>query len=145
MREVMVSWVPLLFVLWATAHDVRTREIPDAIAVALLGTAIVMTALRLHDVGWASLLGGLAIGLALGLVVFALGGWGGGDVKLFAALGAALGHAAILPALFWIAIVGGVLSLAALLRGRRDLAYLPAIALGLLIFLLLQARTGHAS
>lgn len=139
-----MAWIPFLFVLWATVHDLKTREIPDAISWSLLVWAIVATALGLDDVGRASRLGGLAIGLVLGGLFFALGGLGGGDVKLIAALGAALGYAAILPALFWIAIAGGMLSLVALLRGRRDLAYLPAIALGLLMFLVLEGRTGHA-
>jgi prepilin peptidase CpaA len=137
-------WVPLLFILVAAIHDLRTREVPDAIALALLGWATVATALRWHDVGWASMLGGLVIGLVLSMSFFALGGLGGGDVKLIAALGAALGHAAIVPALFWIAIAGGLLAIVALLRGRRDLAYLPAIALGLIIDLIWREPALHA-
>ena len=31
-----MSWVPLLFVLVATAYDLKTREVPDAIPLALL-------------------------------------------------------------------------------------------------------------
>ena len=140
-----MAWVPLLFVLLATAHDLRAREIPDAIPLALLGWALIATAFRLHEVGWASMMGGLAIGLLLSGIFFALSGLGGGDVKLIAALGAALGHAAILPVLFWIALAGGVLSLIALSRGRRDLAYLPAIALGLTVYLLWHERIVHAT
>ena len=141
----MVAWIPFLFVLWATVHDLRTRHVPDAISLTLVGWAILATVLRLDDVGGTARLAGLAIGLTLSGVFFALGGLGGGDVKLIAALGAALGHAAVLPALFWIALAGGALSLVALLRGRRDLAYLPAIALGLLIFLLQHGPTRDAS
>src|SRR4051794_17061453 len=79
--RVAMSWVPLLFVLVATAYDLKTREVPDAIPLSLLGWAVVATAFRLHDVGWASMLGGLAIGLVLSAIFFALGGLGGGDVK----------------------------------------------------------------
>ena len=65
------------------------------------------------------------------MVFFALGGLGGGDVKMIAALGAALGQAAMLARPLLDRAGGRHLSLVALLRGRRDLAYLPAIALGL--------------
>jgi len=139
-----MDWIPLVFVLIATAFDLRTREVPDAIWGVLVGWALLATMLGLHDVGWGSLLAGFAIGLMLGGIAFALDGLGGGDVKVLAALGAAFGHHAIMPLLFWIAIAGSVLSLVALLRGRRDLAYLPAIALGLLIYLIRQGRLGHA-
>jgi prepilin peptidase CpaA len=105
--KVLIAWVPLFFVLWATYHDLRTREIPDAIPLALLGWAVVATALRFHAVGWWSLLGGLALGLLLSSIFFALGGLGGGDVKLIAALGAALGPGALLPVLFGSVGAGG--------------------------------------
>lgn len=136
----------LVLVLVATGFDLRRREVPDTISVLLLGWAVMARAIRLdgNDHGWGSMLAGLAVGLVCSGFFFVLGGLGGGDVKLIAALGAVLGHPAIWPALFWIALAGAVLSLVALIRGRRDLAYLPAIALGLTIHLLWQLRAGHA-
>jgi prepilin peptidase CpaA len=139
----MICWVLLLFVIPATVIDLKARQIPDVISLALLGWAMIATGFHLHDVGWASLLGGLVIGLGLSMVFFGMGGIGGGDVKFIAALGAALGHAAILPALFWIALSGGCLALLALIRGKRDLAYLPAIAIGLSIYLFWHVRLAH--
>ena len=139
-----MDWVPLLFVTLATVCDLKSREVPDSIALSLLGWSIVATSIGWHDVGYGSMLGGFAMGLGLSVIPYALGGLGGGDVKIVAALGAAIGHAAILPLLFWIAISGAALSVLALLRGRHDMAYLPAIAFGLLIFLLRQGLPGHA-
>jgi prepilin peptidase CpaA len=139
----MIWWVLLLFVFPATVIDLKTREVPDLLSLTLLGWAIVVTGLHLHDVGWASLLGGFLIGIGFSGAFYAMGGIGGGDVKFIAALGAALGHAAMIPALFWIALSGGALALLALYRGKRDLAYLPAIAIGLAIDQLCHGRFIH--
>ena len=73
------------------------------------------------------------------------GGFGGGDVKLVIALGAALGPLALLSALFWVALSGGLLALIAVIRGRRDLAYVPAIAMGLLVYFVRLEFWHHAS
>ena len=91
----------------ATVFDLRSREVPDTISVLLLGWAVAVDALRLDGIGWGSMLVGLSVGLLASGIFFALGGLGGGDVKLIAALGAVLGHPAIWPALFWIALAGG--------------------------------------
>jgi len=137
----MGTGVALVFVLVATIFDLRTREVPDTIPALLLGWAVAVAALGLDGNGWGSMLVGLSVGLLTSGVFFALGGLGGGDVKLIAALGAVLGHPAIWTALFWIALAGGGFSLIALIRGRRDLAYLPAIALGLSIHLLWELKS----
>jgi prepilin peptidase CpaA len=136
-------WIPVAVVLVATVYDLRRREIPDWVSLVLLGWAILATAFQWHAVGWLSLLGGLALGFGLTLLLFALGAMGGGDVKLTAALGAALGYATLLPVLFWIALAGGLLALVALIRGQREIAFVPAIALGLLTYVAL--REGLAS
>jgi len=140
----MGAWVALGLVLVATVFDLRRREVPDTISVLLLGWAVLAAMLRLDGRGWGAMLAGLAAGLLCSGSFFVLGGLGGGDVKLIAALGAVLGHPAIWPALFWIALAGAVFAIVALVRGRRDLAYLPAIALGLVIHLFWQLRVGYA-
>lgn len=125
--------VPLSMLALATLCDLRTREIPDAISLALLGWAVLTTALGWSSLGWLSLTGGLFLGLAIGCLLFALGGWGGGDVKLVAALGALLGPLGLLQAMFWIALAGGLLAVIAAARGQRDYAYVPAIAAGVIV------------
>ena len=77
--------------------------------------------------------GGSAAGLGLSAAVFCLGGLGGGDVKLLAAIGAAVGPWTLLSILAWMAVAGGVLALIAAARGKRDFAYVPAIAVGVMV------------
>ena len=77
----------------------------------------------------------MGIGLSIGSILFLTGGFGGGDVKLLTSLGAILGSRGELGVLLYTAIFGGVLALIARFRGQREYAYAPAIALGLLTFI----------
>ena len=103
MPDILVLIIPLALVLIATICDLRTREIPDWISLVLLAWGLIATALGWHERGWWSTAGGLTLGLTASGIVFALGGMGGGDVKLLAALGAAIGPLALLQTLFWMA------------------------------------------
>ena len=85
--------------------------------------------------GWLSLVYGFSLGLVLSASVFYMGGLGGGDVKLIAALGAAVGPLGLLVVLFWMALTGAILALVAMSRGKKDFAYVPAIAVGLMVYL----------
>jgi prepilin peptidase CpaA len=142
-----LPWVVPLVVLGllavAALCDLKSREIPDWISLALLALAVVATALGWHGVVWWQLAAGLALGFALTAPLFYMGGIGGGDVKLVAALGAVLGAWGLLAALFWVALAGGVLALIAKLRGQSDFAYVPAIFLGTLAALLWSGGLMH--
>ncbi len=115
--------------------DLRSRQIPDTLSVCLLTLALVATGLHLHNIGWLDLFLGLSLGFSVGLFLFWLGGFGGGDVKLLSSLGAVLGLRGELGVMFYIALLGGVFALGARLLRRPDFAYAPAIALGLLAFI----------
>ena len=130
-------WIIFALVVIAVAFDLRRREIPDWISIMILAAGALATGLGWHDVRWLEFLGGLALGLVIAAPYFAFGGLGGGDVKLIASLGAVLGPMALMQSLFWIALAGGVLAVIAAIRKKRDFAYAPAIALGLLVHLLL--------
>jgi len=135
--------IALALLIVATVFDLRTREVPDTISVILMCWAVAVIAFRRDGVGWRAQLAGFCVGLLVSGLFFALNGLGGADVKLIAALGAVLGHPAIWAVLFWVALAGAGLSLIALARGQRDLAYVPAISLGLLIHLFCQIRNEY--
>jgi prepilin peptidase CpaA len=129
----LTATILLSGVLLAAVIDVRRREVPDWIPIAILALALAGIAFGWLPHGWLAAAAGLLVGLALGLPLFAVGGWGGGDVKLLAALGAALGPVPLLKVAIWMGVAGGVLAVLAAIRGKKDLAYVPAIAVGLLI------------
>src|ERR1700741_2213685 len=88
----------------ACAWDLRTHRIPQVLT---LGGALTGILFHLITGGWTA--GGLSVvgwivGIAIFFVPFALGGLGGGDVKLLGALGAWLGPTAT----FWLALYAGV-------------------------------------
>lgn len=125
----VVTCFVVLAVGYASWRDLQTQEIPDAVSIAILVLAVV-AALLVDAPTLSSRAFGFAVAAAIGAGLFALGAWGGGDAKLLAALGAFLGLDATLVALLWMGLAGFVLSLAALLRRRREVVYGPAIAAG---------------
>jgi len=133
--RISVLWLSLAILVVAVIFDLRSREIPDWLSVCLLAVAGCATAFGFHGVTWLDAGAGLAIGFGAGAILFWHGGFGGGDVKLLASLGAVLGWKAELGVLFWMALAGAGLAVFAALRKEKEFAYAPAIALGLLAFI----------
>lgn len=101
--------VLLVLAVW---FDVRQRRIPNWLTVGGAVGALVIRTFIGFDAVRSGLAGG-AVGLSLGLLLFAVGAMGAGDGKLLAAVGACLGLTAFVLALPLIAIAGGVLALVA--------------------------------
>ena len=81
---------------------------------------------------WEHLAGAIVATLA-GLLVGRGDRFGGGDVKLFGALGAWFGLFAVFPLALWIAIAGLPLAIVAAMRKQSDFAYAPAIFAGVCV------------
>lgn len=94
----------------AAVLDVRSARIPNLLTFtgALLGLVAQATWADGAGLAWSAL--GAATGLAVFFPFFALGGMGGGDVKLMAALGAWIGWRDVLSAALYAAVAGGVLA-----------------------------------
>ena len=103
--------VVIVISLIACVTDLRTRRIPNVLTFgAALGGLVAHTALE-GTTGALTAGGGLLTGLLVFLPFFALGGMGGGDVKLLAALGAWLGSYETLYLALYSAAAGGPLAL----------------------------------
>ncbi len=111
--------ITLGFILLCTIFDLRERRIPNPLTVAgvLVGIATNLVYFGLPGL-WASL-AGFAILAGVLVFPFALGGIGGGDVKMMAALGALLGPVPALGALITGTILGGAIMLVHLARLGR--------------------------
>jgi len=126
-------------------EDLRYRRISNVLCGVLL---LIGTLSAVLCRGWSGLADGL-LGAALGFVIFlipyALGGLGGGDVKLMAGFGALTGAQGVLPALILVALAGAVTAILYLvwcsLRRRAipvAIPYAPAIVVGSLVVALSQ-------
>jgi prepilin peptidase CpaA len=86
------------FTLAAAAIDYRTKKIPNWLTVPAAIAALMFHLVTGGGTGLLLALAGFAIGFALLILPWILGGGGMGDVKLLAALGTWLGPLMILPA-----------------------------------------------
>jgi prepilin signal peptidase PulO-like enzyme (type II secretory pathway) len=115
--------LPLLFALAATVIvDLMTKTIPDIVTLPAMAYALVLAAVSggrsaLVEAGLGILVGG---GLLLLLAVVTRRGIGGGDIKLVALLGSALGWKPALIAFALSQLGGGVVLLYLLITGRAE-------------------------
>jgi prepilin peptidase CpaA len=113
----------------AAAFDLARREIPDTCSVTVLAAAALLVIAE--PAHWREGLAALSAGfglLAVGSALFFAGIWGGGDVKLTAAVGVWVGWAGVPDFLLFMALAGGALALLilALRPARRLLPWLAA-------------------
>ena len=99
--------------------DLRYRRIPNLLTVGMAALGVALSTVHASSIGVAQAFGGLAVGLLLMLPGFLIGATGGGDVKLFAALGTMLGPTRIGMAFLYTALVGAALALAIAWRRKR--------------------------
>jgi prepilin peptidase CpaA len=104
----------------AAWFDVRERRIPNALTLGALAVAIIIRATAGIEVVGAGLLGAL-VGFSVALPFFLVGGLGGGDLKLIAAIGAFLGPGRLFFALLITALVGGVMAVTTIIRRKAGL------------------------
>jgi len=116
--------VPLAVAVVACATDLKSRRIPNWLTLSAAAGAFgfFLVGQGWHGLGWSA--AGWAVGLAMFFPVFLLGGIGGGDVKLVAALGAWLGPMSAVSLALYAALAGGPLALGvAFSRGYTKQAF----------------------
>ena len=119
MLDTILNIVLLTFIIIAVVIDGRSRRIPNWLTLPVMGAALLW---HIADAGLSGFLfsfGGLAAGLGLMFIPYLMGGLGGGDVKMLAAVGAIKGAWFAFAAFLCMGIAGGLMGLAyALCRGR---------------------------
>lgn len=111
---------------FAAAMDLLTMTIPNRVSIALVATfaiAAPLIGLGPHEI--LSHVGAGLLILAVAFVLFALGGFGGGDAKLLAAGALWIGFDNLLLYLVCVTIFGGILALAILFYRRIPATALP--------------------
>ena len=103
----------------ASVNDLRFQKIPNLLTYPTMGIAlgyhVVMNGLN----GLLFSFGGLALGIAVFILPYLMGGMGAGDAKLMGAVGAILGVKGVFIAFLFTAITGGVYALILLLLNHR--------------------------
>lgn len=107
----MIRLIILLVLTYGGIKDWRKRIIPDAVPAAILVLGITAFFLPAdHNIGDSLL--GFALPTVTLLILYYLGKpVGGGDLKLLAALGLALGLSGLVPVLMIAAVTGGIWAL----------------------------------
>src|SRR3989344_1185779 len=94
MFDLILIIIVLIALLISSFIDMKTREVPDELSIGLIAAAVILKILHGFEIGSFSVLIYSVIGflafLALSLILYHTRQWGGGDAKLFMALGIAL-------------------------------------------------------
>lgn len=111
------------FVGVAAVSDLRTRRLPNWLTVPAFAAAVLAHTVvnGLGGLGFA--MAGFATGFSILLVLWLIGGGGGGDVKLMGALGAWLGTSLIVTVFLASTVLTVMASLAILLGGMLSHGY----------------------
>ncbi|HEY6121865.1 MAG TPA: prepilin peptidase [Pyrinomonadaceae bacterium] len=109
--------VVLAFII--SYYDVCYRRIPNPFVLATLAVGIFLNTMQGGLSGTFSSLGGCLIGFAIMFFLHLFGCMGAGDVKLFAAIGSITGAQLVLPTFIVVALIGGVLGLASMIRAGQ--------------------------
>jgi len=120
----MPDWLPMVLVLAAlgcvvaaAVWDIKHFLIPDELSIALVALAIAYGAVT-PGFDWLShALAALAV-FGVGLLLFAKGWMGGGDIKLLSAIAAWTGFGGLLAFLIGVSLAGGVLALVLIIARR---------------------------
>jgi prepilin peptidase CpaA len=103
----------------AVANDLRCQKIPNLLTYPAMGIALVYHFIMSGPDGLLFSAGGLALGIAVFILPYLMGGMGAGDAKLMGAVGAILGAKGVFVAFLFTAIAGGIYALILLLCNRQ--------------------------
>src|SRR5881397_1254616 len=118
MQSLTVAAV-VIFVALCVIADVRTRRIPNAISGSAMLLGVTLNTAHLGTAGLLDSLAGLGVAVGVLLWPFAMGGIGGGDVKMMGGVGALLGPQVALIGFGWGMIWGGAIMVWHLARQGR--------------------------
>ena len=146
MNTIVILWMLPALLVAAAITDLTSFTIPNILTAAMLALFVVFVsamALGGHPIGWHSLALHIAAGaaaLVFGMVLFAVGGIGGGDAKFFAMTCLWLGWNSLLQYTALAMALGGALTLGILLLRRMPLP--PVLASKSWIVRLADAKAG---
>lgn len=132
---IVCTGIFVVLVAWGMLSDLTSMTIPDAVSIGLVAGFLLCAWLAgapLVTVG--KHLGVGAIVFAIGAALFFAGAFGGGDVKMLAAVSIWAGWPMVITLAVWVALFGGLLALSMLVfrriplpAGAADLAWVARL------------------
>ncbi|MBE7637853.1 hypothetical protein GUA87_13435 [Sneathiella sp. P13V-1] len=105
-----------LLTMLAAYSDWKSYKIPNYISLALIALFPVVFWLSPVEISWIDSLIVAGVTFVVGFILFAIGGFGGGDVKLIVALSLWAGSQFIVPFMVAMVLAGGGLVIVVLIR-----------------------------
>jgi leader peptidase (prepilin peptidase) / N-methyltransferase len=136
--ELWIAWTLISLLVIITVSDLAYTLIPDKILLVFTAVFFIERFLIPLEPWWDSLLGA-AIGFSLLLIISIIskGGMGGGDIKLYAVIGFALGTKLMLLSFFIATFIGAIFGIVGialrLLERKKPVPFGPFIAIGTLL------------
>ncbi|WP_053367285.1 prepilin peptidase [Bacillus sp. FJAT-27245] len=133
--ELVVAWTLISLFMIIFVSDIHYMIIPDKILLVFAGIFLFERVLWPLSPWWDSLLGAaVGFGLLLLIALVSKGGMGGGDVKLFAVIGFAVGTKLVLLSFLLATMFGAVFGalglMLRLVKRRQPIPFGPFIVLG---------------
>jgi prepilin peptidase CpaA len=108
-------------------YDVKYRRIPNLAVIFGLISGLIINSIYSGFAGIVSSIEGCLIAFLPMLGLHLFGAMGAGDVKLFGAIGAVVGAKLILPTMFVVIMIGGMLGVYTMLRSGRVFSTLHGV------------------
>jgi len=122
----------LALVVPAAVIDVRHSTIPNGLTYPAIAAGLLIGCFGFGQTDCLASLLGFLLGFIPALLMFALNGIGGGDVKLLAAVGALFGYPDVMPVFVYTIVTGTALAIAVLIWRGELLQSLKAF--GVMLF-----------
>jgi prepilin peptidase CpaA len=107
--------IVLCLVVVCATTDILRGKIYNSVTYPAVGIGLILAALSKGEPTLLSSGLGLVIGFFPLFIIFVVGGLGGGDVKLMAAIGAVKGYPFIVYAMFYTGLVGALMAVSAMI------------------------------
>lgn len=108
-----------IILIAAAVNDLRFQKIPNLLTYPAMAIAVGCHVVMNGPDGLLFSAGGLALGIAVFILPYLMGGMGAGDAKLMGAVGAIIGARGVFIAFLFTAIIGGVYALILVLIKRQ--------------------------
>jgi len=109
--------------------DLKEQRIYNKVIFPSLAIAVILQVTYFGYGGLKGALLGFAAGFGILLVPYLLGGFGAGDVKLLALIGAIKGSVFVLNTALYMAVIGGIISLVIIIFHKQTLNFFKQLGL----------------